>query len=389
MELSYSVAQQIVERITTSLGVQCSIADPSSQVLACSNHTHAIDRAVGDLAVQPNNGSHLADKDVALPLLYADTAIGKIVLHGDGLRSTQLAPLAKALAELIVHQTSLLEQLMHQHWARDRFIFNLLHGSFNAAPDVVQREAALLGIDLDLPRIVVIVDTPATSDAEADHTAVAPAQIPHSYPSHLLEHARRVIHRHAQDSYSWCGARWLIVLAVVDPLTIETDHHGLVASVQRLLDTLNTGIGAPASAGVGRYYAGWSALPHSFADAQFALKLGTQIRGPGRVFLPKDLGLASFVCHDDAALKTELAQRLLQPVLDKADLLATLEAFLGANLSSSQTAQTLCIHRHTLDYRLNKIAQLTGLDPRHFDAAAQLLAALLWLGMERVNPPRP
>ena len=381
MELSYAVAQQIVERITASLGVPCSIVDPSSQILACSNGTHVTDRAVGEPAPQPGNGSR--PNDVALPLLYADTAIGMLVVHGDGPRSTQLAPLAKALAELIVHQTTLLEQLMHQHWARDRFIFNLLHSSFNAAPDAVQREAALLGIDLKLPRLVVIIDVPAVSDAEADRAAAAPALMSHSYPSHLLEHARRVIHRHAQDSYSWCGARWLMLLAVVDPLNIETDRQGLVASVQRFLDLLNADMSAPASAGIGRYYAGWPALPHSFADAQFALKLGTQIRGPGRVFLPKDLGLASFVCHDDAALKTELAQRLLQPVLDKADLLATLEAFLGANLSSSQTAHRLCIHRHTLDYRLNKIARLTGLDPRHFDAAAQLLAALLWLGMKR------
>jgi sugar diacid utilization regulator len=206
--------------------------------------------------------------------------------------------------------------------------------------------------------------------------------MPHSYPSHLLEQARRVIHRYAQDSYSWCGSRWLVLLAVVDPLKIETDRQELLAAVQRFLDMLNADRAAPASAGVGCYYAGWPALPRSFADAQFALELGSQIHGPGRVFLPKDLGLASFVCHADAALKTELAERLLQPLLDKADLLATLETFLNANLSSSQAARTLRIHRHTLDYRLNKIAQLTGLDPRHFDAAAQLLAALLWLGTE-------
>jgi carbohydrate diacid regulator len=101
--------------------------------------------------------------------------------------------------------------------------------------------------------------------------------------------------------------------------------------------------------------------------------------------VPKDLGLASFVCHGDAALKSAAAQRLLQPLLDKAELLATLDTFLRTNLSRSLAAEQLSIHRHTLDYRLNKIAELTGLDPRDFGAAAQLLAALLWLGMEGVS----
>ena len=35
------------------------------------------------------------------------------------------------------------------------------------------------------------------------------------------------------------------------------------------------------------------------------------------------------------------------------------------------------IHRHTLMYRLAKIAQLSGRDPRQFEDAAALYAALL------------
>ncbi len=41
------------------------------------------------------------------------------------------------------------------------------------------------------------------------------------------------------------------------------------------------------------------------------------------------------------------------------------------------TARTLHIHRHTLAYRLEKIARLTGHDPRIFATAAQFSAALI------------
>ena len=40
-------------------------------------------------------------------------------------------------------------------------------------------------------------------------------------------------------------------------------------------------------------------------------------------------------------------------------------------------ARALGIHRNTLSYRLDKIASLTGLDARRFDAAVQIRLALL------------
>lgn len=44
------------------------------------------------------------------------------------------------------------------------------------------------------------------------------------------------------------------------------------------------------------------------------------------------------------------------------DLLLTLEGFFNANGHLSQTADALHIHRNTLQYRLNRISELTGLD---------------------------
>jgi carbohydrate diacid regulator len=138
------------------------------------------------------------------------------------------------------------------------------------------------------------------------------------------------------------------------------------------------------SAGLGRYHPGWPALAQSCAEAQFALETGMVLCGAG-VFHVEDLGLARFICSDDHAMKTELARHVLQPIDDRPELLDTLATFLEANLASAQTAQVLHIHRHTLDYRLSKIAQLIGLDPRQFQAAAQLQAALLLRKMQHAR----
>jgi DNA-binding PucR family transcriptional regulator len=45
------------------------------------------------------------------------------------------------------------------------------------------------------------------------------------------------------------------------------------------------------------------------------------------------------------------------------DLVGTLDAYLGANCNMNSTAQTIHAHRHTVGYRLERVKELTGLDP--------------------------
>ena len=45
------------------------------------------------------------------------------------------------------------------------------------------------------------------------------------------------------------------------------------------------------------------------------------------------------------------------------DLLGTLEAYLAQNCNMNATAQAIYAHRHTVSYRLERVRELTGLDP--------------------------
>jgi sugar diacid utilization regulator len=65
---------------------------------------------------------------------------------------------AKTLAELIIHQMSVIEHLPQQKWVRDTFISDLLHQRVHGSADVMLHEAKLLGIDLDVPWIVAVVN---------------------------------------------------------------------------------------------------------------------------------------------------------------------------------------------------------------------------------------
>ena len=60
------------------------------------------------------------------------------------------------------------------------------------------------------------------------------------------------------------------------------------------------------------------------------------------------------------------------------ELRMTLKEFFKNDLNISQTAQSLFIHRNTMIYRLEKITEITGKDPRNFRDAWELQCGL-WL----------
>ncbi len=87
--------------------------------------------------------------------------------------------------------------------------------------------------------------------------------------------------------------------------------------------------------------------------------------------------LAAFAGLNEMQTKRELARQLLRPLDAEPELCVTLAAYFAQSCVPSTTAQRLAIHRNTLNYRLDKITTLTGLDPRNFEEAVQLRLALL------------
>jgi DNA-binding PucR family transcriptional regulator len=67
-------------------------------------------------------------------------------------------------------------------------------------------------------------------------------------------------------------------------------------------------------------------------------------------------------------LSARLAERVLGPLeaYDErrgSDLMETLEAFVDCGLDRRRTAERLHVHPNTLDYRLRRVSELTGLEP--------------------------
>ncbi|MFD5434610.1 PucR family transcriptional regulator [Kitasatospora sp. NPDC127067] len=67
---------------------------------------------------------------------------------------------------------------------------------------------------------------------------------------------------------------------------------------------------------------------------------------------------------------------LLEPLADSGELLITLRTHLAGDLNRRHTASALHLHPNTVDYRLRRIAALTGLDPTRPADVPRITAAI-------------
>jgi PucR family transcriptional regulator, purine catabolism regulatory protein len=131
--------------------------------------------------------------------------------------------------------------------------------------------------------------------------------------------------------------------------------------------TVATSRGWPdVNVGRSRVASGAGALPTAIREAEAALADD----GPAPVRDAADLGLSGLLAavrHDVHA--ADFVERVLGPVLvhdaETAGQLAdTLRAYLAHGCRPGPAADELRIHRHTLTYRLDRVRDLTGRDPR-------------------------
>lgn len=315
--------------------------------------------------------------------------------------------LAQAAIERVISQTAVVDRLPSQHALKNKFVYDLLHDLLGGEPlhgeiDAeagVRRKGQILGIDLSRPRAVVLVDA-------ASHILV-PDEAPRvldgepegeecSRTSSLR--TRRVIAAivrffglptDAICAYIGDGEFAILKASATRDLAgwaapdaepgspAWTNLTALKRAGNELLCRLREETGAEINIGIGRYHPGLRGLARSYEDARTALSLGRRLHGGSRLHSLDNLGVAAFVGLSDEATKIALGRHLLSPLEQEPELLETLEIFFAENCCPSSAAGRIPVHRNTLSYRLDKVASLTGLNPRRFDDAVQIRLALV------------
>lgn len=120
-------------------------------------------------------------------------------------------------------------------------------------------------------------------------------------------------------------------------------------------------------------------VPAAADEAREVAALVVRLRRPPGLYRIEDVLLEYQLSRPGIGL-AKLAARL-DGIRDRPDLMETLRAVAVHGSNRRQAALDLYIHRNTLDYRLRRIAALTGLDPADPDGSRLLAAALTALDL--------
>lgn len=381
------IAAAVTERTAELLASHVAVVDDYGFVIASSDHHNVGQRA------EPF-GQDSSDGYLRVPLRLTGQS-GEVIVAAPANGEVISPRLGQALVELVINQTAVVARLPNQNELKDKFIHDVLRGAIEDEAGSL-REGQILGMDFTRPRAVILIDAfdyivgPRDKTRHADEASETRARrraqlviasivgffaLPDDTICGYIGNGEVVVLKASgtQDLAAWTDD-------LQDPEQCSSSWANL-AALKRAGSALATRLRHDAKAGItigiGRYHPGLRGLARSYEDARVALSLGRRFHGQNGVHCLDALGIAAFVGVPDERTKIELAAHLLSPLDHEPDLLDTLAVFFNENCCPSATAHRLSIHRNTLGYRLDKIASLTGLDPRCFDDAVQIRLALV------------
>lgn len=136
------------------------------------------------------------------------------------------------------------------------------------------------------------------------------------------------------------------------------------------------------SIGIGRPGHGIQGIRRSHQEARQALTLGRRLHGAGHITDFDALGIYRLILAAEQLPELKAFQEEALGVLlaydrvHRSNLTQTLEAFFAANCSPKEAASILEVHRNTVLYRLDRIAEITGLQLDDPDTRLRLHLAL-------------
>jgi carbohydrate diacid regulator len=280
-----------------------------------------------------------------------------------------------------MHQSIVLEQIPRQDERLDKFIYDLLN---QPQPDwgLLAAEARLFDIELERPRIAIVIQID-------DPLLVARIQDPTNDREVRLSRYKFGITRALNSFYTSSRENVVSYLGgtsfcILKDLVSENDND-LATSLEAFKKSLNAIYGIlkselklPTTVGVGNYHPGLEGLRQSYHEAISAIELGAQTWDVDRIYHIDDFGVVAPLLSGVDESNIYFSRELLERLGENTEIIQTLEAFFNFDMSLTRTAETLKIHRNTLVYRLDRITDTLGLDPRVFDDAVQIKLAILY-----------
>ncbi|MCS2162545.1 helix-turn-helix domain-containing protein [Scandinavium sp. H11S7] len=362
-------AQQIVQRAMKIIPYSVNVMDEQGVIIASGEPARIHQRHEGAILALKENRVVEIDSATAnqlkgvrpginLPISFNGQLIGVLGITGEPNKVRAYAELVKMASELIIEHMALIEQKQWDKRYREELINKLIQ--YENTPDSLHSMASYLGIDLALPRVVMVIEL-RQPDREA------------------LRNLMDYFDNRARDHLvTFSDFNELIIIKPIVLKGGEWDVRQEVSALQSFKSwATSSGFSRII---IGGYFSGETGLHRSLQSARATQALVKRQKLKSQYVFYHDYALPALLGGVSESWQVQELSRLWLHLVEndaKGVLQHTLRTWFEQNCDLTQTANTLHIHVNTLRYRLQRCEDITQIKINE-------LKNMLWLyiGME-------
>ncbi|MDF7666954.1 sugar diacid recognition domain-containing protein [Orbaceae bacterium ESL0727] len=375
--LTPQIAQQIVNRTMKIIDCNINVMDADGRIIGSGDldrigelHEGAMlaisQKRIVSIDSATAQRLHGVKPGVNLPLQLNDQIVGVIGLTGEPSKIKQFGELVCMSAEMMMEQTQLLTELTQDNRLKEELILTLIETD-NLSTSMTQW-VKRLNIDLELHRVVAVIEIDSgqlgidTAMSELQNLQTQIQLLSHNNLVAIKSVTELVILMPALNRYG----RWDL-----------TEHK---KKLEHFVREIKNSTQLDIRISLGNYFPqGEDKIAKSYQTAKTTMLIGKQRMPDTRNYYYQELILPVLLhglSQDWRAEELLLPLKQLKMNDNNGVLQKTLQVWFNKDVQANETAHTLFIHRNTLEYRLNKIAKLTGLNLAKFDDRLLLYIAL-------------
>ena len=371
MEFVVQQAQDIVEQIGAIVKQNINMMDERGYIIASTDasrignfHEGAkkiIDEQLAELYVTPAMETGQMRRGINLPLEHEGKIIGVIGITGGYEQVIGYGQVVKKMTEILIRERVREDEKRLDLRVTSRFLEEWVLGNGILRPELLAERGKLLGIDIHWPRRVMVLSL----DRVEDYIDTLEGQ---EFIEQIENAVLHIVQQQPQALVLRNAARQILLLPAM------ADGR-LLALAESLYTQVGREFHQPLRIGVD----GVSGNTHeAYVQADKAWRTAAVMKR--NIMIYSHLDLEMFLNEISPGTKFDYLEKIFRAYApeERAQVMELLEAYFAADGSLAGTAQRLYLHKNTLQYKLRRLARLTGYDVRQPRYAAVFYMALLF-----------
>lgn len=365
MNISRKNAALILNEMSNIIGQAMNIMDRDGIILASTDPQRVGTFHQGAAAIVENSLDELTIKDfyqytgaregINLPLLVNGEIVGVVGITGKPEEVGLYGRIIKRMTEILLIDSYLNDKKKREQALRERYIEEWVYDRNAYKSPAFAARGAQRGINILLPRTMVIASFVGDDRVQA---LLQSEQEQYGFEKFI----QQSLEENRENIFVKIGSRYILMLHGKSRGQLEALIHRLR---QQTDDTLSLCLAVGCDGE--EFHKG--NLHEAFARGEKALQASMRSGGEPRFY--EDVTLELLLNEISPKVQAEFIAKVFRgcTAREVEDWAAFLQVFFDCDGSIGRTAERLFMHKNTIQYRLKKLGEVTGYDPRRLKNA--------------------